>query len=688
MTEKPIILAVDDTSESLALLTSILTPAGYQVRPADSGELALAAVAVKHPDLILLDLRMKGIGGLEACRRIKARKETRHIPIILMSAFAEVKEWVEGLELGAVDYITKPFQSEELLARVRTHLSLGRANDSLEQQRASLRETNDHLQSEIHERRRAEDELRAALVRAERSRLAMLGAMEDQQRTEEALRRSEQGYRLLFEANPHPMWIYELDSLGFLAVNDAAVYQYGYTREAFLRMSIREIRPSEDLPDLMDRLTDPSTIIRDPGILRHLKKNGEIILVEVLSHPMSWMGRAARVVVAHDVTQRERSQRELQSSEVNLKATFDQALVGMAQVGFDQRIFRVNQRFAEIVGRDSSQLVGMDISSLTHPEDQLPPEASIQDILRGMGGGLIQEKRYLKPDGTPVWIQLLESIVSTGDSDPDYILKVVEDITDRKRMEGEIQEMNRDLERRVEQRTQQLEAANQELEAFAYSVSHDLRAPIRTISGFSDALKRDELSTLSPAGIEHVQRIQGGATRMSQLIEDLLQLSRVGRDDCDMISIDLGSLVEQVLIKLKEPDPGRELTWQVDRPIRVMGNPSLLRILLENLLGNAWKFTAHTADARVWVTSRTVNDSSVEVTIRDNGAGFVSSQAGRLFTPFQRLHKPDDFPGTGIGLAIAKRIVSRHGGTIKAEGVPGIGAAFSFTLPRVREGRS
>ncbi|OGV73860.1 MAG: hypothetical protein A3K19_09690 [Lentisphaerae bacterium RIFOXYB12_FULL_65_16] len=178
------ILVVDDTSESLALLVQILTPAGYQVRPADSGELAMAAVAANPPDLILLDVRMTGIDGLEVCRRLKARKETRHIPIIFISGTGGVKESVEGLQLGAADYITKPFRPEELLARVKTHLNLSRANVSLEQQAGALRQANEHLQSEIVTRQRVEDELHQSLDRAERSRRAMLSTLEDQKRAE------------------------------------------------------------------------------------------------------------------------------------------------------------------------------------------------------------------------------------------------------------------------------------------------------------------------------------------------------------------------------------------------------------------------------------------------------------------------------------------------------------------------
>jgi DNA-binding response OmpR family regulator len=187
MMDKAVILAVDDTPESLALLAGILTPAGYHVLPADSGELALAAAAANSPDLILLDVRMKGLDGLEVCRRLKTAEATKHIPIILISAFADVKEWVKGLQMGAADYISKPFQSEELLSRIKTHLALSRASISLQQQAADLQRANGQLQGEIDERKRSEDKLRQSLDQAVHFRRALLSAAEDNKRSVEAL---------------------------------------------------------------------------------------------------------------------------------------------------------------------------------------------------------------------------------------------------------------------------------------------------------------------------------------------------------------------------------------------------------------------------------------------------------------------------------------------------------------------
>ena len=194
----------------------------------------------------------------------------------------------------------------------------------------------------------------------------------------------------------------------------------------------------------------------------------------------------------------------------------------------------------------------------------------------------------------------------------------------------------------------------------------------------------DGKGSLTRSG-QHLQRIQGGTTRMAQIIEDLLKLSRIGRDDCTLMPLDLASLADQVLAGLRAAEPERRVDCQVQHPIPVQGDPRLLRLLLENLLCNAWKFTSRVAAARIEMEAHSLDEAMVEISIRDNGAGFPSAQAAKLFTPFHRLHRDSDYPGTGIGLAIARRVVGRHGGHIRAEGEVGLGAVFQFTLPVLQE---
>ncbi|MCY1073245.1 sensor histidine kinase [Archangium lansingense] len=239
------------------------------------------------------------------------------------------------------------------------------------------------------------------------------------------------------------------------------------------------------------------------------------------------------------------------------------------------------------------------------------------------------------------------------------------------------------LESRVAQRTVELTAANKELESFSYSVSHDLRSPLRAIDGFAQAMREDEGARLSPEGLRLLTRLQGAATRMGQLIDDLLQLSRVTRAELQREPVNLSTLSASVLQELRQREPGRDVTCSLQPGLTVQGDPRLLRVLLENLLGNAWKFTSKRSGAHIELFAETANGVT-HYAVRDNGVGFDMAYAGKLFSPFQRMHKPSEFPGTGIGLATVQRIVHRHGGEISAQATLGGGATFRFSLQEAR----
>jgi signal transduction histidine kinase len=224
------------------------------------------------------------------------------------------------------------------------------------------------------------------------------------------------------------------------------------------------------------------------------------------------------------------------------------------------------------------------------------------------------------------------------------------------------------------------EVANQELEAFSYSVSHDLRAPLRRIDGFSQALLEDDADRLSEKGKEHLGRIRGGAQRMAELIDDLLRLSRVSRGEFKKERVDLSAMVAAVIGEMRKATPDRAVEIVVQDGVTAVADPRLVRIMLDNLLGNAWKFTSKAEHARIEFGTR-ASDDGVVYFIKDNGAGFDMKYASRLFGAFQRLHAEKEFPGTGIGLATVQRIVVRHGGRIWVEASVGIGATFQFTLP-------
>jgi len=244
-----------------------------------------------------------------------------------------------------------------------------------------------------------------------------------------------------------------------------------------------------------------------------------------------------------------------------------------------------------------------------------------------------------------------------------------------------VQRMAGELERRVRERTIQLEAANKEMEAFSYSVSHDLRAPLRSIDGFSQILQEDYQDQLDAEARGYLERIRNGTRRMGQLIDDLLNLSRINRRELVRADKDLSELCLKALEELAQASPERQVQVAVQPDMRVQADHQLLQAALANLLGNAWKFTARSGAARIEVGELPAAAGSQTFFIRDNGAGFDMAYADKLFQPFQRLHTEREFEGSGIGLAIVQRIIHRHGGRIWAEGTPGEGATFFFSLP-------
>ena len=344
----------------------------------------------------------------------------------------------------------------------------------------------------------------------------------------------------------------------------------------------------------------------------------------------------------------------------------------------DGQILFVNPAAIKLFGaRSASDLAGKPVLDLVHAEFHQSWLERLKIIVDHSADLPMMERRLLRLDGTAIEAETKGTLI-VYDGIPAIHL-AIRDITDRKRYAEELQRLNLELEQRIQQRTQELQVANSELEAFSYSVSHDLRAPLRAIHGFSCLVEQQYAGQIDEQGRDMLRRVGAGVNKMGALIDDLLRLSRISRQTMRIQPVDLSGLAWEVIGELQDGAPERKVEWVIAAQLPAKGDPGLLRIVLQNLIGNAWKYSSKRADARIEV-SLTAWRGRPAYFVRDNGAGFDMAYADKLFGAFQRLHSQGEFPGTGIGLATVKRIIYRHGGDVGAESKLGEGATFHFTL--------
>ncbi len=365
-----------------------------------------------------------------------------------------------------------------------------------------------------------------------------------------------------------------------------------------------------------------------------------------------------------DITELIVLQHSLSKSESRFRSMFELHRAVMLLIDPETgQIKDANEAAKDYYGYSRDQLRSMTIRQV----NQLPP-GQIQEKMKATTDA--ERAHHIFPhrlaNGTVRWVEVYSSPILIKERP--LLFSIIHDVTERKHAEKELQ-----------RRTEELSALNQELESFSYSVSHDLRSPLNTISGFATILQEDYKDQLDDEGKEYLRRIDAGVHKMARIIDDMLTLSRVSQHDMIRIDMNLSEKVRGILSELQEGSPGRRVNYSIQEEIHACADPNLINIALENLLRNAWKFTSKKECTSIRFGTIAV-DGKTAFFVQDNGAGFPMSHAKRLFIPFQRLHSEKEFTGTGIGLPIVERVVRRHGGNIWGEGEEGKGATFYFTL--------
>lgn len=509
--------------------------------------------------------------------------------------------------------------------------------------------------------------LSGAFERLEAANQLLMNEIAERIKTERALQLTQ------FAVDRSAVGIFWIGREGrFTYVNDAGCRMFGYSREELLTMAPWDLNPwmsEQSWGKRWESLKLHGVLINETELQT---RDGELLAIEVADNFISFRGDEYSCSYLRNIGKRKRAEQEMRIKERAMAATIN-AIAIADPAG---RLTYANAAFLALWGYgDAAEVLGRELTSFWCSV------AEAEEMVRRLGaeGNLVGELAARRRDGSPADIQYAATMVSDDAGAPLCLIASFLDVSERNRAAAEIRQLNAQLEQRVVERTAELAAATREMEAFSYSVSHDLRAPLRHMNGFSQALLEDYGGRLDDHARNYLERIMAASRRMSQLIDDLLSLGRISRSELCLSHLDLTALARGILAELAAGDPARQVTQRVAAGLTAFGDPVLVKVLLDNLLGNAWKYTGRTA-AAVIEFGVTGEAGERVFFVRDNGAGFDMQYADKLFHPFQRLHSAQEFEGTGIGLATVKRIAQRHGGRVWADGTVGAGATVYFTL--------
>jgi DNA-binding response OmpR family regulator len=653
------VLIVDDSLTVRMDLADAFEAAGLRPLLCSSIREARDALTAQIIDLVILDVLLPDGDGVELLKEIRTRAATCDLPILMLSSEADVKDRIRGLQTGANDYVGKPYDAGHVVARGR-ELLRERQNENPEPA-AAEKVTILVIDDSVTFR----EELRRAL---ERSGYGVITATS-----------GEKGVKLAAARRPAALIVdgvmpgmdgatvirkLRLD----VALRDLPCLMLTASEEQGAELRALDagadafVRKEEDMEVILARLAAMlRTALREPEAISSLASPKRILAVDDSMTYLQELASALRdegydVVLAHSGEE---------AIDMLAVQNVDCILLDlmMPGIGGQETCRRI---------KASAVLRNTPLIMLTAVEDR-------QALIEGLGTGA--DDYIAKSNEFDVLRARIQAQLRRKQFEDEN--RRIRDQLLRSELEAAEARAARALAETKAALVEELKYKNKELETFSYSVSHDLRAPLRSIDGFSQALIEDYGDRLDATAQNYLHRIRAAAQRMAALIDDMLLLSRISRASVYRERVDLSSLARVVADELKQQNPERAVAVQIQPELFTHADRGLMRVLLDNLLGNAWKFTAQTKDARIELSAQTEGVDTVFL-VKDNGAGFDMAHAGALFQPFQRLHDAADFPGTGIGLATVQRVVDHHGGRIWAEGAVGCGATLSFTIPHSR----
>jgi PAS domain S-box-containing protein len=720
------VLIVNDEPDQLTLMSSLLRKAGYSVLTAEDGAEGLSLARRERPDLVISDVSMPRMNGLEFCRQIRADSELKTVPILLISALQkDTESVVTGLRAGADDYLEVPFDSARLVAKVSRLLERSRleasyrdlveqASDMIFTQDLAGKLTSMNLagqnflgrksdeiignsfftvfgiipesngfagsfsrQPEAREFRHqfvarsaaGEDRWLDLIISPIKDKLdgtvgfrGLARDITERKRFEEALRDSEERYRLLFESTPQPIWVYKEDTLAFLAVNEASTRTYGYSRDEFLSMTINDIRRSEDLPTLIIKGDSDELVISSPW--RHQTRDGRTIYVEMSSHPVVFDGKHSKLVIVNDVTERklldEKQQRlhtSLQQSAMEWRQTFNAIDFPVLIVDLAGTIKRSNQAAEQIVGIDAERIVGQLVGQLGDHQ----PWKKAAELIESIRTNHAPMAEEVKDEATgKTWAIALYHVNEFGSVGARAIL-IAQDITKRTELEASLRQSE----------------MMSLLGSLVAGVAHEVRNPLFGISSILDAFETRFSDRTEYLRYTNVLRDEIG--RLTILMEELLEYGKPFRGELYLVSME-----EMIARSVRACLPAAEAA-QVNLQSKVAESLPRVRIdrrrlskvfvnLIENAIQHSPPGSSVTVEAHRIVDG---NNDWVECAIKDTGAGILAEDLPKIFEPFFSKRRG----GTGLGLAIAQRIMQEHGGKLIAGNNPEKGAFMIARFP-------